>query len=178
MGSNISKIGDPRSIWLDDFKLTIQDDECNMAQTPTFETTVSPLAPLRTDVGFSHNAVHAILTAGLLVVFHIQRDVSIAIRKSALYPKMFDLPKQMLILNGTPALGLIEPDIEYAGMNFQDSTLSRHWILLESCLCKRILLFDSLAKYAAAAFNISRSSATRRSRALSWRSSSYWPVIV
>ena len=122
MGSNISKIGDPRSIWLDGFKLTIQDVGCNMAQTPTFETTVSLIAPLGTDVGFSHNAVHAILTARLPVVFHIQRDVSIAIRKSALYPKLFDLPEQTLILNGPLALGLFEPGIESAGMNFQHST--------------------------------------------------------
>jgi len=163
VGSNISKIGDPRSIWLDGFKLTIQDVGCNMAQTPTFETTVSLIAPLGTDVGFSHNAVHAILTARLPVVFHIQRDVSIAIRKSALYPKLFDLPEQTLILKGPLALGLFEPGIESAGMNFQHSIHGRHWILLESCLYERVFFFDSLAKYTAASFNISRSSVTRRS---------------
>jgi hypothetical protein len=58
------------------------------------------IAPLGTDVGFSHNAVHAILTARLPVIFYVQRDVSTAIRKSALYPKLFDLPEQPLILNG------------------------------------------------------------------------------
>jgi hypothetical protein len=35
---------------------------------------VSLIAPLGTDVGFSHNAVHAILTARLPVVFHIQME--------------------------------------------------------------------------------------------------------
>ena len=126
MGSNISKIGGPLSIWLDGFKLTIQDVKCYIAQTPTFETTVSLIAPLGTDVGLSHNEVHAILTARLPVVFHIQRDVSIAIRKSALYPILFDLSEQTLIFNGPLALGLFEPGIESAAMNFQHATHGRH----------------------------------------------------
>ena len=136
---------------------------CNMAQTPTIETTVSLIAPLRTDVGFSHNAVHAILAARLPVVFHTQRDVSTAIRQSALYPKLFDLPDQTVILNGPLALGLFEPGLESAGMNFQHSTHGLHWILLESCLYERVFFFDSLAKYTAGSFNISRSSVTLRS---------------
>jgi hypothetical protein len=134
-----------------------------MAQTPTFETTVSLIAPLGTDVGFSHNAVHAILTPRLPVVFHIQRDVSIAIKNSVLYPKLFDLPEQTLILNDPLALGLFELGIESAGMNFQHSTHGRHWILLGSCLYERVFFFDSLAKYTAASFDICRSCVTLRS---------------
>jgi hypothetical protein len=134
-----------------------------MAQTPTVETTVSLIAPLGTGVSFSHNAVHEILTARLPMIFHIQRDVSIVIRKSALYPKLVDLPEQTLILNGPLALRLFEPGIESAGMNFQHTTHGHHWILLESCLYERVFFFDSLAKYTAASFNISRSSVTRRS---------------
>jgi hypothetical protein len=92
------------------------------------------------DASCSHNAVHAVLPARLALVFHVQRDVSIAIGKSTFNPKLFDLSEQALVFNGPLALGL-----------------------LESCLYERVFLFDSLAKYTAASFNIFRSSVTRRS---------------
>jgi hypothetical protein len=97
------------------------------------------------------------------LVFHVQRDVSIAIGKSTFNPKLFDLSEQALVFNGPIALGLFEPAIKPAGMNLQCSINGRHWILLEPCLYERVFFFDSLAKYTAASFNIFRSSVTRRS---------------
>ena len=163
MGSNIGKIGDPRLIGLGSFKLSVQDVGCNMAQIPTLKTPVPLIASLRPDASFSHNAVHTVFTARLAVVFHVQRDVSVAIGKPTFNPKLFDLSEQAFVFNGPLALRLVEPAIEPAGVNFQYPTHGRHWILLESCLYERVFFFDSTAKYTAASFNISRSSVTRRS---------------
>jgi len=103
-----------------------------MTQVTAFETAMSLIASLRPNASFSHDAVHTVLAAGLAVVFHVQRDVSIAIGKSTLYPELFDLSEQASVFDSPFTLRLLEPGVKAAGVNLQYSAHRRHGILLES----------------------------------------------
>ncbi|KIU54607.1 hypothetical protein QV12_00130 [Pseudomonas putida] len=98
-------------------------------------------------------------------------DFAIAINAAALQPGMLDQTQQSLVVFGAYRLRLRQPGVIAAGMDFQRQAKPSNRIVARALLDKGVLQPHSLAKYAAAFFNMSRSSVTRLSSARRRRSS-------
>ena len=91
---------------------------------------------------------------------------------AVLQPGLFNQPQQSLVVSGTGWHRLLPPRIVPTWVNSQDPTHHPGCVLVFMLLDKLLLHPDSLAKYLAALFRISRSSVTRLRSTFSRRISS------
>ena len=118
--------------------------------------------------------MHPINAAGLSHVSQVSMHFAVAIDRAALKPGLLDLAGQLLVLFGSGRLRTMAPGVVTAGMNIQRQTHPLHRILFLMVLDKRVPHPDCFAKYAAAFFNMSRSSVTRLSSDSSRRILAAW----
>ncbi|CUR45197.1 hypothetical protein BN2364_0756 [Alloalcanivorax xenomutans] len=107
-----------------------------------------------------------VLAAPLSEVFQIQGDVPVTVHATTFEPGLFDQPNQSTIGLGAGAFRAMQPSIETTEVDLQHAAHDPDPELLLVSPDEAILSSDSLAKNAAA-FNMSRSSVTRRSSARS-----------
>ena len=88
-------------------------------------------------------------------------DLAITIDAARLKPELFDLPGQHLICLVTLRMWLLKPEIKSTRMDIQNPTEQTNRPATAVVADKGVPQSDSFAKYAAAFFNISRSSVTR-----------------
>ncbi|KIQ52969.1 hypothetical protein TA05_01795 [Citrobacter rodentium] len=87
-------------------------------------------------------------------IFQVKMDLAIAINATGLQPELFDLSCQ-------PEMRLLKPGVKPTRMNIQQPTEQTNRPTIGVVTDKGVLQSDSFAKYAAAFFNMSRSSVTR-----------------
>jgi len=92
-------------------------------------------------------------------------DLSIAIDAAAFQPRMLDQAEQALILLGAYGFRLGQSGVITAGMHLKGLAETSNRVLHRQLADEGVLQPDSLAKYAAAFFRMSRSSVTRLSSA-------------
>ena len=109
------------------------------------------------------------LTASLTRFTKIQMNFAIAIHAAAFQPRVFYLAQQTLIFPSAIRQLVATPCIVTAGVHSHHFAQAAHGIFVHLALNKRVPQSDSLAKYAVAFFNISRSSDTRLSSAFNRR---------
>ena len=102
--------------------------------------------------------VHSALLSGIT---QIEIDLAITIDAARLKPELFDLPGQHLICLVTLRMWLLKPEIESTRMDIQNPTEQTNRPATAVVADKGVPQSDSFAKYAAAFFNMSRSSVTR-----------------
>src|SRR5690606_42046960 len=97
--------------------------------------------------------------------------LTVPIHPSALQPRRLHQGQQPLVFMMALTMGIAPPGVVTANVNVENLAEPAHRILSRILLDKRVLQPDSLAKYAAAFFNMSRSSVSRLTSARKRRSS-------
>ncbi|EOQ27199.1 hypothetical protein WEU_03713 [Citrobacter sp. KTE32] len=88
-------------------------------------------------------------------------DLAIAINTTGFQPELFDLSRQSQICLVALRMRLLKPGVKTTGMNIQHPTEQTNKPATVVVTDKGVPQSDSFAKYAAAFFNMSRSSVTR-----------------
>lgn len=88
-------------------------------------------------------------------------DLVIVINVTGLQPELFDLSRQSQIYLVALRIWLLKPGVKATGMNIQHPTEQTNRPVTGVVTDRGVPQSDSFAKYAAAIFNMSRSSVTR-----------------
>ena len=88
-------------------------------------------------------------------------DLAITINATGLQPELFDLSRQSQIYLVALRIRLLKPGVKTTGMNIQHPTEQANRPATDVVTDEGVPQSDSFAKYAAAFFNMSRSSVTR-----------------
>lgn len=107
-----------------------------------------------------HQAPDPVHSALLPAVPQVQMDLAITINATGLQPELFDLARQSQIGLVTLRMRLLKPGVKATGMNIQHPAEQANRPATGVVTDKGVLQSDSFAKYAAAFFNMSRSSVT------------------
>ena len=172
VGADICEIRDPRLVLALNLELTIQRVWSDVTDATAFKTSVALIAPRRADFRITHDPVDTVFATVFTVIFEVFCDVAIAIGTAAFKPELFDQAKKPLVFKGSWATRAFKPGIKATAVNAENTAHNEHPVFIEPGFYERVLLRDSLAKNAAASFNMSRSSVTRRSSDFNRRSSS------
>jgi hypothetical protein len=95
-------------------------------------------------------------------------DLAITINRPALKPALLDLAGNGLVLFASGRQRIGAPRVKPAGVDIQNLTHQSNRVLLRMIFNEGVPHPDCFAKYAAAFFNMSRSSVPRRSSASSF----------
>ncbi len=106
----------------------------------------------------SPDPVHSALLSGIT---QIEMDLAITIDAARLKPELFDLSRQSQIYLVALRIRLLKPGVKATGMNIQHPAEQTNRPATGVVTNKGVPQSDSFAKYAAAFFNMSRSSVTR-----------------
>ncbi|GCV54567.1 hypothetical protein HmCmsJML046_01391 [Escherichia coli] len=122
-----------------------------------------------------HESPDSVHYALLHAVPQIQMDLEIAVNASRFQPELFNLSCQPQINLMELRMRLLKPGVKTTWMNIQHPTEQANWPKMGVVTDKGVPQSDSIAKYAAAFFNMSRSSVTRfssfwRRRISAWAS--------
>src|SRR5690606_22069955 len=126
---------------------------------------------LRTQPLHPHQASHAVPATGLAQLTQVVVDLAVAVDSAAFQPGMLDQSEQALIFLLACGFRLGQPGVVTAGMYLEGLAETPYRVLHRQLADDGVLQPDSLAKYAAAFFRMSRSSVTRLSSARKRRSS-------
>lgn len=88
-------------------------------------------------------------------------DLAITINATGLQPELFDLSRQSQVCLVALRMRLLKPGVKATGMNIKHPTEQTNRPATGVVTDKGVPQSDSFAKYAAAFFNMSRSSVTR-----------------
>src|SRR5574343_1092779 len=113
--------------------------------------------------------------AALAQIAQVMCNLAITIDATALQPGLLDQPQQPLIILLAKRRRFRLPGVITTGMHIHNVTEPAHRLLHFVRLDERVPYRDSLAKYAAAFFKMSRSSLTRVNSAFRRRISADWP---
>src|SRR5512142_3183372 len=108
-----------------------------------------------------HQPGHPVLATGHPEFLEVVMDLAVAIDPAALQPGLLDQSQQPLVLAGTARLRGSLPGVLAAGVDSHHSAQATHGVQALVGLDKCVPYPDTLAKYAAAFFRMSRSSVTR-----------------
>src|SRR5574343_735459 len=122
-----------------------------------------------------HQAIDPMLAAPLPKITQVMGNLAIAIHAAAFQPGLLDQAAQPLIILLPRRCGVGFPGVIAARMNRHHVAEPTNWVLCFVRQNEGVPYRDSLAKYAAAFFRMSRSSLTRFNSALRRRISADWP---
>lgn len=174
IGADVGDVGDPDLVRLADVELALQPVRRWCGWLATIATSTSTVAGLRTQSFRTHQPGDTMPPTALTQFAQICMDLSIAINPTTLQPGMLDQTQQTLIVLGSCRPGLGAPGVVATWMYFQHLAETLDRVARRQLVDERVPQPDSLAKYAAAFFRMSRSSVTRLSSARRRRSSACW----
>ena len=108
-----------------------------------------------------HQSPDYVHSALLPAIPQVQMDLAITINATGLQPELFDLSRQSQIYLVALRIRLLKPGVKATGMNIQHPAEQTNRPATGVVTNKGVPQSDSFAKYAAAFFNMSRSSVTR-----------------
>ncbi len=127
-------------------------------------TFACPRAPVP-DLGLYPDTLHqspdSVHSALLPAIPQVHMDLAITINATGLQPELFNLSRQSQIYLVALRMRLLKPGVKATGMNIQHPTEQTNRPATAVVTDKGVPQSDSFAKYAAAFFNMSRSSVTR-----------------
>lgn len=121
----------------------------------------APVPDLSLYPGTIHQSPDSIHSALLPAIPQVQMDLAITINATGLQPELFDLSRQSQIYLVALRIRLLKPGVKATGMNIQHPAEQTNRPAKGVVTNKGVPQSDSFAKYAAAFFNMSRSSVTR-----------------
>ena len=125
----------------------------------------TPIADLRLQAFGPHQPRHSMLAAGFALLAQVVGHFAIAVDRTALQPRLLHQAQQSIVFPGTHAHWRAQPRVVAAAMHPEHTTHRLQPELVRVIAHEGVLHPDSLAKYAAAFFRMSRSSVTRLSSA-------------
>lgn len=121
----------------------------------------APVPDLSLYPGTIHQSPDSVHSALLPAIPQVQMDLAITINATGLQPELFDLSRQSQIYLVALRIRLLKLGVKAAGMNIQHPAEQTNRPATGVVTNKGVSQSDSFAKYAAAFFNMSRSSVTR-----------------
>ena len=161
-GHTIGNISDPGPVWLHRIELALQSVRRN---NMTLSTSASrrTITDLSLEPSKSHKTMYSVDTASEPHITQVRMDFPVTVDATGFKPRLFNHPAQLFIGLMLSTDRLPEPSVVTAGLDFQHATLPAHRPLSLMFPDEGVPQSDSFAKYAAAFFNISRSSVARLS---------------
>src|SRR6185312_713634 len=169
MGAKIGDVGHPGAIGLAHVELPLQMIRRHHRRPPAVAPRTTPIADLGTKSLLAHQPSHAMLAAALTELLQVVVDLAVSVHPTAFQPCLLDRSQQAAILTRPGRFGRRSPRVIPARVHPHHPAQRSHRMLRLVCLDERVPHPDTLAKYVAAFFRMSRSSVTRLSSDLSRR---------